>query len=116
MGLPAGIAEVVATVDGFRIVFAQPINTTLASRPTAYAISSYRRLATPAYGGPDQDRRDEIVRQVAVAPDGRRVDLILDKTRLRAGFVYEFHLRNLVGEGEIFHPADAYYTLRDLVR
>jgi hypothetical protein len=33
---------------------------------------SYRRESTPAYGGPDLQRRDETVRQIAVADDAGR--------------------------------------------
>ncbi len=64
---------------------------------------------TPAYGGPDLERRAEKIRSVEVAEDGRRVTIVLDE--LREGFVYEFHLRNLADKG-VFFPAEAYYTLR----
>jgi hypothetical protein len=110
--LPCGIAEVRAVRDGFVIDFFRPVERRLAGRAASYAIESYRREATPAYGGPDRDRRTEKVVGVTVAEDGRRVTLRLGE--LRAGFVYEFRLRNLApGEAE-FHPAEAHYTLRVL--
>jgi mono/diheme cytochrome c family protein len=107
--LPAGIAEVRAHQGGFAIEFTQPLDRARVGSPSSYAISSYRRESTPAYGGPDLERRAEKVRTVEVAEDGRRVTITLGD--LREGFVYEFHLRNLVGKGAFF-PAEAYYTLR----
>ena len=108
--LPCGIAEVRATASGFIIEFTAPIDRSKASQASNYAISSYTRLSTPAYGGEDQDRRQEAVAGVQVAKDGRQVEIRLRE--LRAGYVYELHLKNLVaGAGEFF-PAEAHYTLR----
>src|SRR5262249_45132254 len=112
--LPCGIAEVRATRDGFVLDFVRPVDWKLAGRAESYAIQSYRRESTPAYGGPDLDRRTEKVAGVSVAADGRRVTLRL--AELRAGFVYEFRLKNLTPGGGEFHPAEAYYTLRVVPR
>ena len=50
-----------------------------------------------------------------VAADGMSVDLQLND--LRQGFVYEFRLKDLAEvEGQPFHPAEAYYTLRTIPR
>jgi mono/diheme cytochrome c family protein len=112
--LPCGITEVRATRDGFVIDFFRPVERERAGQAASYAVESYRREATPAYGGPDRDRRTEKVIAVTVAEGGRRVTLRL--AELRPGFVYEFRLRNLaLGKGE-FHPAEAYYTLRVVPR
>jgi len=108
--LPCGVAEVRAMRDGFTIDFFRPIDRKLAGQAASYSIESYRREPTPAYGGPDRDRRTEKVKDVTVAPDGRRVMLRLGE--LRAGFVYELRLRNLAPGGGEFHPAEAHYTLR----
>jgi hypothetical protein len=107
--LPAGIAEVRAQADGFLICFTQPVDRRRAGDPAAYSISSYRRTATPAYGGPDQDRRLERIESALVADDGRSVELRLSE--LRAGHVYEVRVRRLVARGEWF-PAEAHYTMR----
>ena len=107
--LPAGIAEVRARADGFVISFTQPVDRALAADADNYAISSYRRVSTPAYGGPDVDRRVEQIARADVAADRHSVNLVLPE--LREGFVYELHLRKLVNEGRFF-PAEAYYTLR----
>ncbi|HVW36678.1 MAG TPA: hypothetical protein VHB99_05215, partial [Pirellulales bacterium] len=108
--LPPGIAAVHATHDGFAIDFAQPVDASAAADVQNYAISSYRRIPTPAYGGPDADRENERIEEVVVSPDHRQATLKL--ARLRPGFVYEFRLKQLAPTGLTFFPAEAYYTLR----
>jgi mono/diheme cytochrome c family protein len=112
--LPCGIAEVRATRDGFVLDFCQPVDREPAGRADSYTIQSYRRESTPAYGGPDLDRRTEKVAAVDVTADARRVTLRL--AELRPGFVYEFRLKNLAPGGSDFHPAEAHYTLRVVPR
>ncbi len=112
--LPGGLAEVRATKDGFTLDFFQPVDRQRAARPDSYAIQSYRREVTPAYGGPDVDRRTEKLTEVTVADDARRVTLRLAEPR--PGFVYEFRLKNLTPGGKVFHPAEAHYTLRVVPR
>jgi mono/diheme cytochrome c family protein len=107
--LPCGIAEVRATREGFSLEFFRPIDRALARRIENYSIQSYRREATPAYGGADRDRRTEKVIAADVSTDARRVTLKL--AALRPGFVYELRLKNLTPGGGDFHPAEAYYTL-----
>jgi hypothetical protein len=112
--LPPGIAEVRATASGFRIEFTQPVDSRLASDPASYSISSYRRISTPAYGGPDMDRKSHAVRRATLAVDRLSATITLDE--LRSGFVYELRLANLAGSGDVFHPAEAHYTLRNVPR
>lgn len=107
--LPAGVAEVRAVARGFRIEFTAPVDPQLAGDPAQYQIASYERIPTPDYGGPDQNRRTERIHALHVDPGGHSVTVELDA--LREGFVYEFHLRNLTGTGDVFFPAEAHYTL-----
>ena len=107
--LPPGIAEVRVRPAGFTIDFAAAVDRNLAADAANYSVSSYRRISTPAYGGPDVDRRVEKIKHVEVSDDRRQA--IIELGPLREGFVYEFHLRNLVREGEFF-PSEAHYTLR----
>jgi hypothetical protein len=107
--LPSGIREVKAASDGFTIEFIKPVDPQKAGDPANYSIASYRRESTPAYGGPDLDRRTEELGEIAVSDDNLQVRVKLPN--LRKGFVYEFRLKNLaVGRGEFF-PAEAHYTL-----
>lgn len=109
--LPAGIAEVKALPHGFQIEFTQPVDSQKAAKSELYGISSYQRISTPAYGGDDKDRRQEKIRTLEVAQDGRSVRVLLTNP-LREGFVYEFQLDSLASGEELFFPAEAFYTLR----
>jgi cytochrome c len=111
--LPAGIAEVRAVRDGFVLDFTHALERSRLEDAANFTIVSYRRESTSAYGGPDLQRRDETVRGLVAAADGRSVRVKLDAPRL--GFVYEFRARNLVADGTPFHPAEAYFTLRQIV-
>jgi hypothetical protein len=108
--LPLGIAEVRATSKGFTIEFTAPVNVQQAEQRQNYAVSSYRRIPTPAYGGPDVERETARIVSLEVSADARRVTLTLDE--LREGFVYEFRLQGLGRSGVPLHPAEAHYTLR----
>ena len=109
---PAGIAEARSRADGFELDFTQALDRAKLSEPASYAVRSYRRIATPAYGGNDVDERTEVVQQITVAPDGRRVSLKLNN--LRAGFVYELRVIGLTVDGRPLHPAEAHYSLNHI--
>ncbi|MGE0759001.1 MAG: hypothetical protein AB7O38_18430, partial [Pirellulaceae bacterium] len=110
--LPNGIAEMRATATGFEIDFVAPVNRQAAGNVANFSLASYTRESTPAYGGPDLNRRTESIAHVAVSDDGRRASLTLRE--LRAGFVYELHVRNLAQPDQRFFPAEAHYTLRQI--
>ena len=107
--LPCGIKEVKCSPDGFLITFVKPIDVAKGKDLANYSVASYRRESTPAYGGPDLDRRTEKVEAAYVSDDGRQVRLEVPDRRL--GFVYEIRLKNLAAEGAEFYPAEAHYTL-----
>ena len=107
--LPCGIQEVKCTADGFAITFLQPIDPAKGRDVGNYSIASYRRESTPAYGGPDLDRRTEKVEAAEVSSDGRQVRVKVPDRRL--GFVYEIRLKNLAPGGGEFFPSEAHYTL-----
>ena len=107
---PLGIAEVRATPAGLEIDFTQPVDPRLAAQPDRYSIRSYVRIATPAYGGEDQQERMERVQQVKLSADHRRVHLNL--TELRAGAVYELNVAAIGLDGARLFPSEAHYTMR----
>lgn len=112
--LDCGLAEVRATASGFTLEFTQPLSAAEAGRAGNYSLVSFRRIATPAYGGSDIDRQPSRVRAVRVSPDRRSVSLEVEP--LRPGFVYEFQLRSSLAPGGQLFPAEAYYTLRQVPR
>ncbi|HEV3338789.1 MAG TPA: c-type cytochrome [Pirellulales bacterium] len=108
--LPAGIAEVRALKDGFAVDFTAAVDRARAGDRGHYSVTSYRRITTPAYGGPDIDRESEPIVAIELSPDSRGVVLRLG--RMRPGFVYELRLKNLAGDDRPFFPAEAHYTLK----
>jgi cbb3-type cytochrome oxidase cytochrome c subunit len=109
-----GLAEMRAVAGGFELHFFAPVEKSLADKIENYSLSSYRRESTPAYGGNDIDRRTEKIAAVALDASRRVVKLAVDD--LRPGHVYELRLKSLASEGELFFPAEAHYTLRQLVK
>ena len=112
-GLPNGISEMRATSTGFTLDFVAPVGAQ-ANQVQNYALASYTRESTPAYGGSDIDRRTEKIDRITLSNDRRRVTLELKE--LRAGYVYELHVKNLAPKGQLFFPAEAHYTLRTIPR
>jgi glucose/arabinose dehydrogenase len=110
--LPSGVREIRATGDGFTIGFTRPVDRESAGQPKHYAIESYRRVASSAYGSPDVDREVERIESLGVASD--RLGVTLHLSRMRQGFVYEIRLSQLGPPNERFFPAEAYYTLRTI--
>ncbi|MEX0820212.1 MAG: hypothetical protein WD070_11495, partial [Pirellulaceae bacterium] len=92
--------------------FTSPIDRHAASQQDSYSVSSYTRVSTPAYGGTDQNRRQEQLAGIQVVDDGLRVEIQIDD--LREGYVYELHLKNLAPGDREFFPAEAHYTLRTI--
>ncbi len=107
--MPAGIAEVKAIGDGFEVSFTRPVDRQLGGDANNYSVISYTRISTPAYGGPDKDRRTERIENVALSADGLRATVTL--TKWREGFVYEIRAKSLTKSGSLFHPAEAFYSL-----
>ncbi|MCE9525972.1 MAG: c-type cytochrome [Planctomycetales bacterium] len=108
--LPCGIAEVKAVKGGFSIDFLREVDAKKGADIANYSISSYRRISTPAYGGPDVDRRIEKINSVELSQDRRRVIVQLPELRT-GGFVYEIQLKSLAPGDAEFFPAEAYFTL-----
>ncbi len=113
--LPAGIREVRIRPHGFRIALTAPVDRQRAADTSRYTLRSYTRVSTPAYGGPDVQRRHEPLDMIRVSGDGKLIELRL-RNDLRPGFVYEIHLRSLVPEGSEFFPAEAHYTVNRIPR
>ena len=108
--LPLGIDEVLATATGFEVKFTQPVDAQRATQAANYSIRSYRRVSTPAYGGDDQDERNEPVRELTVSADLKSV--VFEMNALRGGCVYEINVGS-VGEGEqTIFPSQAHYNMR----
>jgi mono/diheme cytochrome c family protein/glucose/arabinose dehydrogenase len=111
---PFGLAEVRAISRGFSLGFSRPVDRTLAGDPANYTVVSFRRMATPAYGGDDVDRSVARVAKATVSADGLSVHLAVEP--LRQGFVYEIRVGMIGPAGEPPQPDQAWYTLRRAVQ
>jgi glucose/arabinose dehydrogenase len=105
---PFEIREMRARVDGFELVFTQPVDPVTASRPDSYALSSHTYLYHSAYGSDEIDRRVLSVGSAGVSADGLSV-------RLRVDGLRELYVHDLVAEGvrsregrPLLHPQAAY--------
>jgi hypothetical protein len=107
---PLGIAQVQAIPTGLEIQFTAAVDPNLAADRNNYSLRSYVRVATPAYGGDDQEQQMERISGIEISADSRIVRLQID--RLRSGAVYELNI-SAIGPGatEIF-PSQAHYTMR----
>lgn len=108
--LPLGIDEVRATKSGFEIIYTQPVDAARATQATNYNIRSYRRISTPAYGGDDQDERNESIRGLEIADDRKSLKLSLNE--LRAGYVYEINVGSVGNSEQSIFPSQAHYNMR----
>jgi mono/diheme cytochrome c family protein len=108
--LPCGIAEVRAGPDGLSIRFTKPVERSLAGKIESYDITTYTRVSTPAYGGPDHDRSSARIRSVRLSDNEREVAVTLDE--MKEGYVYEINVKPLAREKCAFFPSVAHYTMR----
>jgi len=108
--LPCGIADVRTYGEGLEITLTKPADPQLAANAENYSVASYTRTSTPAYGGPDPQRRVEQIDAVMVEDQGQRIRLRLSEKR--TNFVYEVRLKNISPQGAEFFPAEAYITCR----
>jgi hypothetical protein len=112
--LPLGIDEVLATPDGLEIRFTQPVDSERATQAANYSVRSYRRISTPAYGGDDQDERNESIRGLKVSADLKTV--MLELNELRGGCVYEINVGSVGITEQTLFPSQAHYNMRAVPR
>lgn len=111
---PLGIATVSAISKGLLLEFTGKIDRQAASQTANYVLRSYRRESTPAYGGNDQDEREEQIIQAHVLPGESRIELELGQ--LRSDSVYELRIGNISGSDRPLFPNEAHYTMKRIPR
>ena len=107
-GLPNGIKEIQATVDGFEIRFQKPFDKAAAENPESYSLSGYTRVWKGGYATPDSGRFQPKVETATRAADGKSVRL--KTSELKTGFVYEINCRMKIDDAPLW-PATGHYTL-----
>jgi glucose/arabinose dehydrogenase/mono/diheme cytochrome c family protein len=110
---PFEIQSIHVRPRGFRLTFTTPVSAESARRLASYQVEHFRYEYTGAYGSPELDRTRVAVERVAVAEDGRSVELTTGS--LVKGRVYMIAVpgvRSAKGE-TLVHPTGA-YTLHEV--
>ncbi len=98
--------------EGFVVHFTQNVDTTSATDPASYSMSSYTYEYHKEYGSDEMQTRDLVIKRVTMI-DPQTVRIQVEGLRSGGeGFVHELHadgVRNTSGEG-LLHPV-GYYTL-----
>ncbi len=110
---PFEIQSIHVRPKGFRLVFTAPVSVELARNATSYQIEHYRYEYTGAYGSPEMDRTRLAIERVAVAPDGRSVEVTTGPlVKDRVYLITAREVRSMKGE-TLIHPTGA-YTLHEV--
>jgi hypothetical protein len=109
---PFEMQSIHVTPDGFRIVFTVPVNVESAKAAAAYHVEHYRYEYTSAYGSPELDRTRLAIERVAVAADGRSVELKVPLVQDRVYLISARGVRSTRGEAPVY-PTGA-YTLNEV--
>ncbi len=107
---PLGIAEVRATADGLEVVFTKPVDPKLALDKSNYSIRSYIRTPTPAYGGDDQEEKNESIESLRY--DAQLATVRIGLAKLREGAVYELNIKAIGPDASGLLPSQCHYTMR----
>ncbi|WP_299532666.1 sulfocyanin-like copper-binding protein [Ulvibacterium sp.] len=110
---PFEIKTMKALDDGFELGFTKPLNTSIASDPENYQITSFDYKYHYKYGSPIVNQKKGIVRKAEVLENGQSVKLTVDGMRL--GFIHQLKapgLRSTSGE-RLLHDT-GYYTLNEV--
>jgi uncharacterized cupredoxin-like copper-binding protein len=110
---PFEIKTVRACTDGFILDFTLPVHPEVAKNADNYEFKSFNYKYHHVYGSPIINEGNCPVKGLVVAPDGLSVRVVLDS--LRAGYVHQVSLRNLITTDSIalLHNT-AYYTLNQI--
>jgi hypothetical protein len=111
--VPFEIQEIRIRKDGFRLTFTKPVDRQSASRPEAYAVTTYTHIYQSGYGSPEVDQTTARVIEAVPSEDGRSVTLRLD--RIVEDHIHEFTLAGVRSrDGQRLVHAKAYYTVNEI--
>jgi hypothetical protein len=112
---PFEILEMKATVDGFELVFTEPVDAESALDPDAWSMSSYTYKLHSTYGSDEFETQQLQMQDFQLSADG--LHLKFSVHGLREGYVHELHgpgVRNQNAQ-PLLHSV-AYYTLQKRLR
>jgi cytochrome c len=105
-----------ARPDGLEIEFSEPLGVGVRTSAADFRVRDWSYRPTAEYGGPKRDERALPVRAVELAPDRRRVRLVLDD--LAAGRVVHLEVTGALADerGQALWSREAWYTMNRVPR
>ncbi len=104
-----------ARPDGFEVTFTLPVDPESAKKADAWQASSFTYKYHKTYGSPVINNEALPIKGVIVSEDSMRVRLILDETRMKAGYIHEIKADGVLSATglNVLHPV-GYYTLNEI--
>ncbi len=104
-----------AKSDGFEIIFTLPIDPESARKPESWRVSSFTYKYHKAYGSPVINNEAIPVKGVTVSDDSLSVRIVIDRARLKAGYIHEIKAEGILSAAglALLHP-EGYYTLNEI--
>lgn len=106
-----GIREIRATATGFEVVFFQPFqDAALLTDAANWSIQGYTRRWSGSYATPDSERYSLAPESIALSADGKTATIAAQP--IKAGFVYEIGINDVVTKAEPLWPAEGFYSMK----
>jgi len=101
-----------ARSDGFEVTFTLPIDPESAKNPESWEVTSFTYKYHRSYGSPIINTETLPVRGVIVSEDSLRARIVIDRQKLKEGYIHEIKVEGIRSAGglSVLHPA-GYYTL-----
>lgn len=111
--IPFEVQSMSARPNGFELTFTEPVDRKTAGDAASYKLGTYTYIYQSNYGSPEVDHTTPTIKTIEVAPDGKKVQLVIDGMQI--GHVHELHLDGVrSASGLSLLHKEAYYTLNYL--
>lgn len=109
--IPNGIREIRATATGFEVVFFGPFkDAALLTDAANWSIQGYTRQWSGSYATPDSERYSIVPESIAMSLDGTTATI--HAMPIKAGFVYEIGVSEVIKKAESLWPAEGFYSMK----
>jgi hypothetical protein len=110
--MPFEIERITITPKGFKIAFTKAVDTTTGADPASYVVKTFTHKYHGAYGGPEVDQTEPIVKSVVLAEDGMSALIEVDQVKGHCHEIDLIALRSRDKE-ELLHR-NAFYTVNEI--
>ena len=109
--MPNGIREIRATATGFEVIFFQPFkNAMLLTDIANWSLQGYTRQWSGSYATPDSERYTIVPESITLSADSKTA--MINAKPIKAGFVYEIGVNDVVSTAESLWPAEGFYSMK----